>query len=457
VLLAAGFGILWAAGVLRELTPRRMLAAAGLAYLAGVAVVMVVLIALVVIGVPLSLGLFVAVGVVAALPALAGLRHRSAWEWLHVREGLRGLDLEGRVVAALLAGVALLGLVGIYSAGVMPLSEFDAWQLWTRKAIMLFYEPHLPVQLFTSRLAYANVQPDYPLLLPMLEAVQFRAGGRPDTQEAHATTWILFVGAVWALAYLASRVSRPFVWAGVSAGVAFLFSSQAISGYADVPVAAFLGLGTLATGLWLERGRRSDLALAAIMLGGAAATKNEGVVGAAIVFAVAVVVAAVERRRAVALATAGAGVLTALAAILPWRLWMTAHDVRGTLSLGDGLSPSYLADHFDRVWPSVEALTSQLVGLPAARVVVALGIAIAIVRLRSLPRLAWFYLGVGVLYYLSLVWAYWISPLGLQFHIQTSVSRVVLGVVLLAVAATVHLGWRTDEAPSARAATVPES
>ena len=331
---------------------------------------MVVLIALLVIGVPLSLGLFVGVAVVVALPAVAGLRRRSAWTGLRVREGLRGLDLEGRIVAGVVVGVALLALAGLLTAGVRPLTEFDAWQLWTRKAVMLFYEPHLPVEMLTSRIAYANVNPDYPMLLPLLEAVQFRAGGRPDTQEAHTTTWYSFVAGVWAFAWLASRTSRPYVLGGsVTAGLAAPLAPQAITAYADVPVALFLGVGTLAMGLWLQDGRRSDLALASI---GARrhgiAEENEGLVGAVIVFAVAVAVCLVARRRSDGLLAAGAAVATAVVAILPWRLWMTSHGVEGMISASEGLDPSYLADRFDRVWPSVQALVSQIVGQPMAQV-----------------------------------------------------------------------------------------
>jgi hypothetical protein len=61
------------------------------------------------------------------------------------------------------------------------------------------------------------------------------------------------------------------------------------------------------------------------------------------------------------------------------------------------------------------------------------------VRLRSMPRVAVFYLAVGLLYFLSLVWAYWSTPLDLEFLIGTSVTRVHVGVALLATAAILQL------------------
>jgi hypothetical protein len=130
---------------------------------------------------------------------------------------------------------------------------------------------------------------------------------------------------------------------------------------------------------------------------------------------------------------------------------MAAHDVTGTLPLSKGLSPSYLVDRFERVWPSVEAVASQITGNLAAQITIPIAIALAIVRLRTLSRLAAFYLAVGVLYCAGLVWAYWISPLELQFHIYTSVGRVIIPAALIALAAILHLGG-----PPAERSTFPE-
>lgn len=447
-LLCAGLGLLSGLGVIKA-TPRQLLAAGGLAYLAGASVVMVVLIGLAVAGVPLSLGLFAAICLVCALGLVVGVRRGWPMEGLRVRQGLRDLDLEGRIVAALIAGMVLFAIVGFATAGLKALVEFDAWQLWTRKAILLFWYPDLPTKVFTSTTAYANVQPDYPLLLPMLEAMQFRAGGRPDPAQAHATTWILFVAGVWALAFLGSRITRPFIAVGIPAGLMVLFSAAALSAYADVPVAVLVAPGMLAIALWLQHGRPVDLALGAILLGGAAAAKNEGIQAAAIVFLVATLVRAWAREWREAAVVAATGIATALVAILPWRAWMAAHDVTATLSLSDGLNPSYLVDRFDRVWPSIERLSGQLTGQPLAQATFAIGIAIAIASIRWLPRLAAFYLAVGFLYCVSIVWAYWISPLDLNFHLATSVERVVYVPALMGAAAVLHLSLAGDAPPKA--------
>lgn len=443
VLLAAGYGVLYTVGELRRPTLGRMVAIGGLAYLSGMSVVMIVLITLVVIGVPLSLPLYVVVCVVTAAPILLGLRHRSAWTLPRPRASWHAMDAECRIALALAVAVAVFGLIVLFCVGLKNLVEFDAWQLWTRKASLMFWYSHIPTEIFASKHAYLSLQPDYPMLLPMLEAMQFRAGGRPDAQAAHATTFLVFMAGVWAFAYLGWRTSRPFVAIGIPAGVAAMWTATAASAYADVPLAVLVGTGVLATGFWLQDGRGSDLALAAVLLGAAASTKNEGLPAALIVFFVAIVVCLAARRRRDAVIACAAGLVTVAVAIVPWRIWQNLNDVHGMNTLSDGVNPGYLIDHFNRVWPAVQSLTAQLYSQPITQGVLVLGLVLAAVCIRTLPTLASFYLGVGVLYFVSLVWAYWISPLPITFHIVTSADRVVDVLVAVALAALLHLAPRS--------------
>ena len=259
VLLAAGYGVLYVAGELRRPTIGRMVAAGGLAYLVGTSVVMLTLIVLVVVGVPLSLPLYAGVCALVAAPILLGLRHRSAWRLPRLREGWREADTEHRIAAVLAVAVFVFGIIVLFCAGLKNLVEFDAWQLWTRKAVLLFWYPHIPTEIFASKHAYLSLQPDYPLLLPMLEAMQFRAGGLPDPNATHATTWAVFMAGVWALAYLGWRITRPYIAIGITAGVAVMWANPALTAYAEVPLAVFAGAGVLAMGLWLQGGRTTTL------------------------------------------------------------------------------------------------------------------------------------------------------------------------------------------------------
>jgi hypothetical protein len=145
------------------------------------------------------------------------------------------------------------------------------------------------------------------------------------------------------------------------------------------------------------------------------------------------------------LAMAGAGLVLAL---LPWRLWMAANDITSDLPLEKGLNPSFLIDRADRVWPSMTAFEQQLVDVGRWSYIVPIAIAVIAVCLVSslrseLPsntgRVALFYLGTGIGFFLVITWAYTITSDPLAWQIQTASSRVITGIVLISVAAIVHL------------------
>jgi hypothetical protein len=259
---------------------------------------------------------------------------------------------------------------------------------------------------------------------------------------------VLMVAFAWAAAFLSARVTRPAVWAPIVAMISLASLSELLSGYADAPLAYLLCLGALGLGLWLESGRRSDLALGMLMLAGAASIKNEGLVGTMLMLGVAGAVLALRRWWPVLREFVLGSALLVVVGVLPWRLWLAVNHLHGDIPVSKGISPGFLADHVSRVRPSLEALYTQLSagGFPA--LLVPLGLAIVLVRLRGRDAspAAGFYLATGLAYFGSLVWAYWISPLDLAFHLQTSANRVVLSVMFVGAAALLHLTGRPGEA-----------
>jgi hypothetical protein len=447
-MLVAGMGLLRAFGVVRGGSAARWLAAAGLAYLCGVAGVMLASIVVLVLGGPFDLETFAVVCALLALPLVLELPARRGFLTLPRPSAVRGRPLEQRLAVATLGAFGVLAIVGISSVGNWPVDQYDAWNLWTRKAQLLFVRPHLPLEFFKSAAYYGggnapgDLHPDYPLVLPMLEAIHLRGLGRLDVRQVHEVLWLLLVAFVWAGGFLASRISRAAVWSVVLCGAALFASGPLLSAHADVPMALFLGTGVLALGLWLEFGARSDLAVAALLLGGAAGIKNEGLLGAVAALVVGLVVVLSRRQRERVRELVVAAFAFAAIGVIPWRLWLSAHGLKGHLPVGKGLDPGFLVDRFDRVWPSMGALHDRLVNHESVAIFAAIGLALAIVRLRGPSRspVAAFYLTTGVLYYFALVWAYWISPLPLRFQLDTSVSRVYLGLGFIAVAAILQMG-----------------
>jgi hypothetical protein len=302
------------------------------------------------------------------------------------------------------------------------------------------------------------MHPDYPILLPLWESLQFRAMGRVDTQLLHVPFWVLLIAFLWALAFLGARVSRwalvvPFVaGAALSPGVI----DQLTSANADVPMACFLALGVLALGLWLERGDRAALALSVLMLAAAANIKNEGLMGSVVALAVAGAIVSLERRWR-ELGAVAAGAAAVAAAVAPWRLWVAAHGIQGDLPVAKGLTPGYLADRSSRVGRSFDALIGQLADQGRWSYLVPAALALIIVCLvaRRGPRsqarrLGAFYLLVSIAFFALVVWSEWVIPSPLDFQLRTSAPRVVSGVVFVGLAALIQLSGLLERELAAR-------
>jgi hypothetical protein len=349
------------------------------------------------------------------------------------------------VAIAALAVIAALATLGVVGALGHPVLVWDGWSIYLRKALSLFDAGRLDGAFFEDpRLAF--MQADYPLLLPLMEAIEMKFGAAGDGTGLLVIPWLLFVAYAWTVVFVAVRVIRS-AWP-LAVGVALIVApggyQQALSGYADVPMAALLGAGVLFVGCWARTGHRGFLAAGAVLLAGAGSTKNEGLLGALVVLLGAFAVARPPLRRRDALLA-----LVAVAvALLPWRLWLGRHGIRGDVAFGNGLSPSYLAHHTGRAWLAVRRLGHDAFGpdwpliMPAALVTAAVA-----VLSRQGRRLALFHLGVGAGFFVALVWVYWISQNEIGWYL-TSAPRTVTGLVLIGSSAIVQLAGGRPETRS---------
>jgi 4-amino-4-deoxy-L-arabinose transferase-like glycosyltransferase len=268
-----------------------------------------------------------------------------------------------------------------------------------------------------------------------------------DDRSVHVVEWLLLVSWVFAGIYLSRRVTRTVVAAAMFCGVAVLMIQTVLTAYADVPSALFASLAILALGLWLDEGNRGDLVIATVLFIGAANVKNEGAVGTAValVAAAAILFFTRERGRLRQLALA-AGAILAIG-VLPWRIWLAANSIHGDHSFGKSIDISFLFDHRSRVWPAVKALVTQI--QPTSfepRLFVPIGLAITLVALGSRSRrrpLSAYYLAVGLLYFIGLLWGYWTSPFTGSLYdgqVFTTVVRITIGLGLIGLVAVVHIG-----------------
>jgi len=319
---------------------------------------------------------------------------------------------EASYVVLLLAVVLCLRAARLLA--VKPLLEFDGWAIWATRARALYEYGHPVAPVFTDP-TYPALQ--YPLLLPSLEAVDFRFLGHFDGTLVHlqlAGLALAFVGGAWTL--LRERV-QPLLLAAVLLAIvaAPTFFNQLQTNYADIPLAMFVALGVASL-------TTRQLPLAALFLGAAALTKNEGELFA---LAALVAAAAVTPRRQ--LRPLGWCALAVVAIDLPWRIWVQAHHLQTRdYALSNLVDPTYLWRTRGRVGPAASELWTQLWRLDSFSLLVVLaaaGLAGGLLLLRS--RAAVFAATWFVLSFVGLLLIYWISRNPLTSHLDNTSDRTI--------------------------------
>jgi hypothetical protein len=408
----------------------------GLAYVLGLAATAGVAAHLALIGIPMGLGELIVLTLAVVIPGRrrfrslpAGTRARrpeSPWS--------RGVG-----VAAFIGALVVLAHA-MRTFAVRPLVEWDGWAIWGMKARALYDFGGVGHGLFTTQ-PYGPLQ--HPLLLPSLEAIGFRAMGAFDGTLIHVQLALLafgFAAALWTL--LRERVPAAFAGATILAiVVADSTLRQLVGNLADIPLAFFVALGVVALARSLLEDASDLLPFAAAMLGAATLTKPEG-----LLFAVAALVPFV------AIARTNASVRTALAVLvilLPWRIFTAIHGLKNPeYSLGDALSPGYLADHSSRAGPAFRGVWHQVWSSGWGWLVPLALIAFAGGLLARRWRLAGFAAAWALLSYAGIVLVFWISVVPVELTLRWAAYRTVASLVIGAAALAPLLAAEAWEASS---------
>jgi hypothetical protein len=312
------------------------------------------------------------------------------------------------------------GLVMLVLATMRPVAAWDGWFHWSIKARFLALDGFGAALYHDSRFKYAN--PEYPPLLACWEAVAYflagdiRASWISQVQQAWlwASAGVALFGLLgakgqWALALPAAWWFSPeVVW-------------QSMQGYADVPMVAFLALGTLVS-IHGSRPMLSAHWVAAVLFAGAALTKNEGL---PVVLIILVCVLSGARPTWAHLIAPGLLAVT----MVPWGLFTHAHGLvtdvvayRTPVLSGVQRLPTIAAVI------GLEALSPMRWGLllPAC-------LAAVLVGRRLQARIA----VAAIVVMIPFVIVYMTTPYDLSFHLSSSAHRVImtpLGLFALAVA-----------------------
>lgn len=334
------------------------------------------------------------------------------------------------ILAPVLAVAAAFVVLFAINSLFQPLSAWDAWQQWTAKARSIVLLQGLDKHVFTDP-TYLAWNQDYPLLVPALEAIGFRFMGLNE-EIIHLQFTLIVIGFVVAVADLLRDRVRPLILYPllVSLLLAPSLAVQAGSAQADVPLAAFVGLAGVSAWRWIKDGRVLYVGLLALFSAAALATKLDGLIyiGALFVILIPLVAARSPRR---GLITVGAGIL-ALVGIVPWKLWVEANDVPSQFTTANARSLEFLSNEIGRVPRAADYLLDETFGPESWLFIVPLALLAALLALvvRRFESALLVIVPVAVVL-AAYTFVYWASPFNFEWHLGTSASRVVVGLVVV--------------------------
>jgi hypothetical protein len=223
----------------------------------------------------------------------------------------------------------------------LPLYPWDAWTQWGTKA-RVWYElgrivPFVSVGEWLAAVppnAYLDAAPHYPGTVPLFQVWSAVLIGRWDDALVNLPWWLtgvaFCVAFYGALRRLAFAPLPALVGASIVMSLPILNVHIALAGYADLPLAVYLTLGTVCAVVAVRTKSPADAALAVVLLAACVLIKNPGKAWL-VVLLPGLVVAAMPRR---GLQLAGAAFGAAALAIL----WLARSGVN---VLGYQLSPQF--------------------------------------------------------------------------------------------------------------------
>jgi len=299
ITLVCGFGAPWLLGACLLLVANgapaagRAAWAVGCGWFVGLFLLTLWMRALSLAGVPYgvaSIGLPIGLAAMATL-ALA-LRRNPQWR-ASVHASLRacaGADLHGAMRVlwfALLAWLALRFALLLAEVILRPLYPWDAWEQWATKARVWFAMRRMvpfisELQWLTSQgqAGYLDAAPHYPATVPLAMTWSALLIGRWDEALVNVPWW--FCGIAFGVAVYGALVQRAFSPLAALVGTWLVLSLPivnvhiALAGYADLWMAAYFTLATLAALRWVETRRWSDATLAIILVIACLTIKNPG-------------------------------------------------------------------------------------------------------------------------------------------------------------------------------------
>jgi len=332
----------------------------------------------------------------------------------------------GLIGAVLLALVfAILASVNIYNS--RPQGAFDAWSIWNRAARFIYRDPQ-NWRATTSPDLYWGTHADYPLLVPLNVAWGWETLGT-ETQRVPFAQGLLFTLASFGVMFASVGLTRTSGQASLATFVLIctpFFFETGIGQISDIPVTYFIFAACALIYLYFQLDYAPILMIAGFMAGLSGWSKNEGL----LMVAVSVAVLAVTSRKKMFKPFLWylVGLAIPMAVIVYFKI---AFAPPSDLFAGSSHDTLTKIVDFSRYWIILKSLGQETLTFGGWPFSILIGLAVyAVVMYTNIPsdsRMRFFVLAAIILLQLLGYCAiYVITPHDLEWHIGTSLSRLVL-------------------------------
>ena len=332
------------------------------------------------------------------------------------------------VLAAVLLGCACAVRIQMHC----PDGAWDAWAIWNVRARHLFLCQGNWIGVLAAEPAASH--PDYPPLLPLVIAGAWRLSGQAQDAVPFCIGLLAYAGAC--LSVYGCLMRLWWLDAKIAAGMALVFAitpelvRSSASQYAEVPLAFHAVAAFLLLGIGLTERSRVHCALGGLVLAMTAATKNEGMVIAAVVLAATMVSAGMlhaEGRRVSlgSLASVALGAAPLLALLVAFKILVApGSDLTQNRTVADLLSRVLDLHRHAQIAKAMllqPAVTANW-GWTGCGLGVLFAYGIAVRRRVLCPPAALVAAGMALVYYV----VYLLTPHDLKWHIHTTIDRLPL-------------------------------
>lgn len=312
-----------------------------------------------------------------------------------------------------------------YVTITIPIWEWDGLAIWNFKAQAFFIMQNIPLNFLKDpQIAFAHL--DYPLLIPLLQTWYYQHLGSVNVSHIKIIYPLFYLSFLFVTYGILSRISKRILLSfafTLLIGLTPYFIEFLQWNYADAPLAIFLTLSIAYLLLWGHDRKSFDLLIGLALLGLAAFTKSEGQI--ILLFIVMLLTIALIFKKD----WSGLKLLIIFSIItlplwLPWA-WYARHFVLGSNNGYENINVEFIKTHHDKLPIIQDAMYHELKNYLNWGAIWILFLATGILSLFWRPKYIFLFLSIGilVLIYGSI---YYFSPHNLQWHLITSLNRLVV-------------------------------